>query len=302
MKTLLYFTITFLLAIHTYGQKIYQIRADSVRIYNVCDTAELIIENRTQQVSGFLFNKGAGRTEFKKLKLSTVGTSEIAIAGQDTLDLSTLPGIGAGAGGGRNIYTSDGILTGNRKLTGNQRSYGLGFDSLTNFSAQANILALSGNNPIISNNSPTSIVLQSGQSNWRAFSNGTVRTNVQVEPSRFLVITDNSSFSVTGDNDLRPGIILDAGVYMNFISVGSSYKLTAKDYFVAVYSQFNNVTITLPDSKGGRILVIKKVMAANSVTVTCSGTGTIDGQPTKVLTASGEVVRLIGDGSGWYIY
>ncbi len=34
------------------AQHVYQIRADSVRIYNVCDTAELIIENRTRGVSG----------------------------------------------------------------------------------------------------------------------------------------------------------------------------------------------------------------------------------------------------------
>lgn len=79
-----------------FAQKVYQIRADSVRIYNVCDTAELILENRTQKIDGFLFNKGAGRTEFRKLKLETVGASRIAIVGQDTLDLSALPGIGSG--------------------------------------------------------------------------------------------------------------------------------------------------------------------------------------------------------------
>ncbi|MBC9929525.1 tail fiber domain-containing protein [Chitinophaga qingshengii] len=76
------------------AQQIYQIRADSVRIYNVCDTAELIIENRTQGVNGFLYNKGAGRTEFRKVRLEKIGDTQIAITGQDTLDLGTLPGIG----------------------------------------------------------------------------------------------------------------------------------------------------------------------------------------------------------------
>lgn len=78
----------------SYAQKVYQIRADSVRIYNVCDTAELILENRTSGVNGYLYNKGNGRTEFKKIKLEQIGTSQIAIVGQDTLDLSTMPGIG----------------------------------------------------------------------------------------------------------------------------------------------------------------------------------------------------------------
>ncbi|SIN69247.1 tail fiber domain-containing protein [Chitinophaga niabensis] len=76
------------------SQHVYQIRADSVRIYNVCDTAELIIENRTRGVAGFLYNKGNGRTEFRRLQLESIGGNQIAISGQDTLDISTLPGIG----------------------------------------------------------------------------------------------------------------------------------------------------------------------------------------------------------------
>jgi hypothetical protein len=45
---------------------IYTIKADSVLITNSCDTAELILENHTQNVPGFLFNKGGGRTEFRR--------------------------------------------------------------------------------------------------------------------------------------------------------------------------------------------------------------------------------------------
>ncbi|MBC9913362.1 tail fiber domain-containing protein [Chitinophaga varians] len=89
-----FFIAIVLLTTAGHAQQIYQIRADSVRIYNVCDTAELIIENRTQGTQGFLFNKGAGRTEFRRVRLEKIGDSRIAITGQDTLDLSTLPGIG----------------------------------------------------------------------------------------------------------------------------------------------------------------------------------------------------------------
>src|ERR1044072_2177398 len=49
-----------------HAQYIYTIKADSVKITNSCDTAELIIENHTQDVCGFLFNKGKGRTEFRR--------------------------------------------------------------------------------------------------------------------------------------------------------------------------------------------------------------------------------------------
>ena len=37
---------------------IYTIKADSIKITNSCDTTELIIENHTQTLPGFLFNKG----------------------------------------------------------------------------------------------------------------------------------------------------------------------------------------------------------------------------------------------------
>lgn len=91
----IYIFIVFLLSTQlAKSQHVYQIRADSVRIYNVCDTAELIIENRTRGVAGFLYNKGNGRTEFRRLQLESIGGNQIAISGQDTLDISTLPGIG----------------------------------------------------------------------------------------------------------------------------------------------------------------------------------------------------------------
>ncbi|MBV8255096.1 MAG: hypothetical protein JO154_21015 [Chitinophaga sp.] len=94
MKKIIALFIPLLIGTISYAQKVYPIRADSVRIYNVCDTAELILENRTQGVNGYLYNKGAGHTEFRKIQLKKVGASQIAIVGQDTLDLNTLPGIG----------------------------------------------------------------------------------------------------------------------------------------------------------------------------------------------------------------
>ena len=65
------------------AQYVYTIKADSVKITNSCDTAELIIENHTQTVPGFLFNKGRGRTEFRR---GAVKINESAyLIGADTL-------------------------------------------------------------------------------------------------------------------------------------------------------------------------------------------------------------------------
>ena len=80
----------------------YTIKADSVKITN-CDSAELILENHTQNVPGFLFNTGNGRTIFKR------GTSKINdsmyLIGADTLNLGA-----SNWRQGGNAFGSPGIL------------------------------------------------------------------------------------------------------------------------------------------------------------------------------------------------
>ncbi|WP_207513877.1 hypothetical protein [Longitalea luteola] len=87
MKPILFLIILLYLGESLNAQQpyIYTIKADSVKITNTCDTAELIIENHTQNVPGFLFNKGRGRTEFRKplLKIS----DDVYLVGADTLKI-----------------------------------------------------------------------------------------------------------------------------------------------------------------------------------------------------------------------
>lgn len=86
-KTLLTFLIIISIPCLINAQYIYKIKADSVRIYNDSCTAELILENRTKDTLGFLYNKGNGRTEFRRGLIKLSDTS--FIIGKDTL---TLPG------------------------------------------------------------------------------------------------------------------------------------------------------------------------------------------------------------------
>ncbi|WP_243751662.1 hypothetical protein [Niastella caeni] len=55
-------------SLHAQHPFIYSIKADSVKITNTCDTAELIIENHAPNVPGFLYNKGRGRTRLAEGK------------------------------------------------------------------------------------------------------------------------------------------------------------------------------------------------------------------------------------------
>jgi hypothetical protein len=80
----------------------YTIKADSVKITN-CDSAELILENHTQGVPGFLFNIGNGRTIFQRGAVS-LGNGRYLV-GSDTINL----GANAWLQGG-NAFGTTGIL------------------------------------------------------------------------------------------------------------------------------------------------------------------------------------------------
>src|SRR6185503_21021993 len=82
MKKLLILTVLIITVNTLSAQYVYTIKADSVKITNNCDTAELILENHTQNVLGFLYNKGRGRTEFRKVVKLNDST---LIFGGDTL-------------------------------------------------------------------------------------------------------------------------------------------------------------------------------------------------------------------------
>ncbi|OQP47872.1 hypothetical protein A4H97_30650 [Niastella yeongjuensis] len=83
------FLLVFVFAIQVLNaQYVYTIKADSVKITNSCDAAELIIENHTQTVPGFLFNKGRGRTEFRKVFQNL--TDNTFLIGSDTMKLSNV--------------------------------------------------------------------------------------------------------------------------------------------------------------------------------------------------------------------
>src|SRR3982751_925602 len=82
MKKLpLVLALIFLLhAVH--AQMSYKMQADSIYITNGSRPAELNLENSTKSVKGFLYNKGNGRTEFRKaVKLN----DSMFLFGEDTL-------------------------------------------------------------------------------------------------------------------------------------------------------------------------------------------------------------------------
>jgi len=80
------FLLIFFFSINTYSQYVHKIKADSVLITNDSCTAELNLENSTKNVNGFLYNKGKGRTEFRKGLIKIDDT--LYIIGNDTLNIA----------------------------------------------------------------------------------------------------------------------------------------------------------------------------------------------------------------------
>jgi hypothetical protein len=87
MRQAIFFCFFLTISIISISQSTYKLKADSVAITNNSSNAELILENSTKNVNGFLYNKGNGRTEFRKpmVKLN----DSTYLFGSDTLKLNT---------------------------------------------------------------------------------------------------------------------------------------------------------------------------------------------------------------------
>jgi len=98
-----FFLITFLILLNgVNAQNVYAINADSVKLTS-CDSAELIIENHTQNIPGFLFNTGNGRTVFKRGVIKINDT--LYLIGSDTLKVPPIVS-GAWVQGGNSFGTT----------------------------------------------------------------------------------------------------------------------------------------------------------------------------------------------------
>src|SRR5690242_5439900 len=90
MKSLILLLALLCSAPTLFAQKVvYTINADSTKLTG-CDSNELIIENHTQNVPGFLFNTGNGRTVFKQAVVKI--NDSMYLIGSDTLKVLSVRG------------------------------------------------------------------------------------------------------------------------------------------------------------------------------------------------------------------
>src|SRR6186997_1030173 len=86
MRKVILVFVAAVISLASYSQVIYKIKTDSLLVTNDSCNAELNLENSTRNVNGFLYNKGNGRTEFRKGLIKV--NDSIYIIGADTLNLA----------------------------------------------------------------------------------------------------------------------------------------------------------------------------------------------------------------------
>jgi len=87
-------------------------------------------------------------------------------------------------------------------------------------------------------------------------------------------------------------------------STSSSTTLDATNSVVLVDASGGAITITLPTAVGitGKSYHIKKIdVSANNVTIDGSGSETIDGSTTLVISAQYDAPYIVSDGANWHV-
>lgn len=81
------------------------------------------------------------------------------------------------------------------------------------------------------------------------------------------------------------------------------YSVVATDHVILCNSSGGAVTINLPASTDGRVILAKNTVAGGGgCTLDGSGAETIDGAATYALDVDYEAVILVGDGTGWHTF
>jgi hypothetical protein len=88
---------------------------------------------------------------------------------------------------------------------------------------------------------------------------------------------------------------------VSVVSVSTTSTLDGKNQTVLADATSGDITITLPAVTDRRVITVKKINGANTVTIDGAGSNTIDGVTTKALTTQYESLTLVADATEWWI-
>lgn len=93
------------------------------------------------------------------------------------------------------------------------------------------------------------------------------------------------------------------GFAAGYRSVAGNVTLAKEDYAVLVDSTAAGSTVTMASAAllPGKVFIVKKTVAGNTVTIDPAGAETIGGGATAVLKAVNDYAHIISDGTNWQI-
>jgi len=100
-----------------------------------------------------------------------------------------------------------------------------------------------------------------------------------------------------------PGQLQTGGLQLGFTAKTANYTATLFDHVITTDAASASFTITLPTAVGcaGQSFLVKKITAANVVTVATTSSQTIDGLTTRTLNSQWELLKVTSDGANWLI-
>ncbi|QNN23307.1 hypothetical protein HED60_13825 [Planctomycetales bacterium ZRK34] len=116
-----------------------------------------------------------------------------------------------------------------------------------------------------------------------------------------LYCTDDRTLSIA-DADAGASLpnIIPVGSMVRRVAVSSSpYDADLSDYYVGVDTSSGAITVNLPASTSGKVIVVKDE-GGNAGTNNITVVGTIDGGTNHTINVNYGTVSLIGDGSAWF--
>ncbi len=132
---------------------------------------------------------------------------------------------------------------------------------------------------------------------------GTPATPDAVTTTHLTLTAKNSDIYAAGSAEIDGETFMDGNTSCSISAISASANAGTAT-FIIVDATSGAVTVTLPTASGkaGRMYTIKKIDAsANVVTIDGNGAETVDGAANAQLAAQYDVVRVICNGSTWWI-
>lgn len=220
MKKIFIFLTIIIFTSECYSQFVYKLKADSVKVTNDSCSSELIIENSSKNVCGFLFNNGNGRTTFKR-GLTPISNKKYVI-GCDTLDLS-----GSSAAGldGHIQFNNNGFFGASSNLSWNNVTGSLNIGEATTSSAKLTVKGAGSGA-----NEPKTIFAESaGSENTSAIYGLATGGSINIAVSGYSTGGSNYNLGVDA-RALNAGITGVGAQAISYNAVSSNYGVYARAF------------------------------------------------------------------------